>query len=194
VVNDFFNINSYAWEITNSLNNAGETVAISNAQGTLIDSVAYGIAAPWDSIANGYGPSLTLCSENADNDLASSWTTSLDFTGLYFGGTTTDSIFATPGTGCITVGLETLISEKANIIVSPNPVTNVANLNFYSSKVENLTLSIFDISGRLVASLIVKSNSGINSIILPTETLDKGTYIASLNSSEKVITTKFIKL
>jgi hypothetical protein len=194
VVNDFFNINSYAWEITNSLNNAGETVAISNAQGTLIDSVAYGIAAPWDSIANGYGPSLTLCSENADNDLASSWTTSLDFTGLYFGGTTTDSIFATPGTGCITVGLETLISEKANIIVSPNPVTNVANLNFYSCKVENLTLSIFDISGRLVASLIVKSNSGINSIILPTETLDKGTYIASLNSSEKVITTKFIKL
>ena len=70
----------------------------------------------------------------------------------------------------------------------------MANLNFYSSKVENLTLSIFDISGRLVASLIVKSNSGINSIILPTETLDKGTYIASLNSSEKVITTKFIKL
>lgn len=193
-VNDFFNINCYAWDLTNSLNNAGETIAISNAQGTLIDSVAYGITTPWDSLANGYGRSLTLCDENADNDLPTSWTTSLDYAGLYFGGTTTDSIFATPGTGCITVGLETLNSEKASVIVSPNPVTDLATLNFYSSKAENLALSVYDVSGRLVASMNVKSAKGINSIILPITNLDKGTYIASLNSNDKVITTKFIKL
>ena len=192
VVNDFFNINSYAWEITNSLNNAGETVAISNAQGTLIDSVAYGITAPWDSTANGYGPSLTLCNESADNNLASSWTTSLDYVGLYFGGTTTDSIFATPGTGCLTVGLNSIKENTSSISIVPNPSAYTAVLNFIAPKNDKYTLNIYDISGRLVYTLSASIQQGKNSFDLPQ--LDKGTYIIELSTNESLQTSRFIKL
>jgi hypothetical protein len=192
VVNDFFNINSYAWEITNSLNNAGETVAISNAQGTLIDSVAYGITTPWDSTANGYGPSLTLCNESADNNLASSWTTSLDYIGLYFGGTTTDSIFATPGTGCLTVGLNSIKENTSSISIVPNPSAYTAVINFIAPKNDKYTLNIYDISGRLVYTLSASIQQGKNSFELPQ--LDKGTYIIELSTNESLQTSRFIKL
>ena len=41
---------------------------------TIIDSVHYADAAPWPTAADGTGPSLVLCDENANNDDPANWT------------------------------------------------------------------------------------------------------------------------
>lgn len=58
------------------LSNLGDTVVLADALGNTVDSVPYGIAAPWPTGANGGGGSLCLTDVNADNSLAANWTTS----------------------------------------------------------------------------------------------------------------------
>ena len=81
-----------------SLNNSGETITLKDNYGVTIDEVAYGNAAPWDPLANGHGPSLSLCDPNSNNSLAQNWKASTEFVTKNAAG---DSIFATPLGGCV---------------------------------------------------------------------------------------------
>lgn len=80
-----------------ALSNSGELIRIKDAAGVTIDSVFYDDVAPWDSLADGYGPSLVLCDPNLNNAYASSWTHCTTFAAINAAG---DTIWATPGTGC----------------------------------------------------------------------------------------------
>lgn len=83
---------------TGGLNNTGEAIVLKDNYGAIIDEVVYADAAPWDSLADGYGPSLTLCDPESDNSLAINWKASSEFAAINAIG---DSIFATPMGGCI---------------------------------------------------------------------------------------------
>ncbi|MBU2650380.1 MAG: lamin tail domain-containing protein, partial [Bacteroidetes bacterium] len=87
-----------AWQWTGgALSNSGEDIILVDANGMLVDSVNYDDALPWDTIADGYGPSLTFCNPNLNNALAENWSASTEFAGVNAVG---DSIFATPFAGC----------------------------------------------------------------------------------------------
>jgi hypothetical protein len=92
-----FSVPSIQWT-SGALSNSGENITIVDPYGYIIDHVPYDDQTPWDSLADGYGPSLTLCDPNSDNSLAVNWKASTEFAAINAVG---DSIFATPGSGCV---------------------------------------------------------------------------------------------
>ncbi len=93
-----FGTNSLDWDETNNnvLNNTGETIVLSDAQGNLVDSVAYGDSAPWPTEPDGLGSSLVLCDVNADNDNPANWAAATTPTGFSVSGV---EILANPESG-----------------------------------------------------------------------------------------------
>ncbi len=69
-----FAISAHQW-ISGSLDNAGETIVITAPSGTTADSVTYGDSSPWDTLADGDGPSLVICPDDLseDNSKPSTW-------------------------------------------------------------------------------------------------------------------------
>jgi Lamin Tail Domain/Secretion system C-terminal sorting domain/Bacterial Ig domain len=76
-----FGVQAIQWDSTGALTNGGETVAISNAAGVIVDSVKYANAAPWPVGPNGNGSSLVLCDFTSDNNLPASWAPASTTTG-----------------------------------------------------------------------------------------------------------------
>lgn len=113
-----FGVESLEWA-SGALNNGGEELELNDPYGNVIDFVPYGDAMPWDTLADGFGPSLTLCNPNANNALAESWTASDYLAAINAAG---DSIWATPGFGCqlsLFAGFEgtpTLIPIGGNVV------------------------------------------------------------------------------
>ncbi len=91
-----FGVDALQWT-DGALSNGGEKIELSDSYLNVIDSLTYDDYLPWDSLADGYGPSLTLCNPDADNSQAENWTHSVNFAALNSAG---DSIWATPGFGC----------------------------------------------------------------------------------------------
>ncbi len=80
-----------------ALSNSGEELELSDDFGNVIDFVPFDDALPWDTLADGFGPSLTLCNPDTDNELAENWNASVNFAAVNSAG---DSIWATPGFAC----------------------------------------------------------------------------------------------
>jgi hypothetical protein len=189
VVDAFYGITSIAWETNQALTNSGETIALYNGQGTLIDSVAFGTTAPWDSIPNGGGPSLTLCDENADNDQPGSWTSSLDLAGNYIG----VPIYGTPGGPCITVGLFEQEKPTLQLVAYPNPVVDVLTIVLNSKANGNYVINILDVTGKVVLRQANVSNNIQNKTDLNVANLVAGVYLISVNQAGNVGQIRFVK-
>jgi len=91
-----FGKNALQWT-EGSLNNNGEPIVIKDNLGFLVDSVYYGSAPPWDTLANGFGPSLELCDPNSDNTDPVNWRHAIEFQLINTAG---DTIWASPLDGC----------------------------------------------------------------------------------------------
>ncbi len=107
-----FGINAEQWTSNEGLNNSGELIIMNDASGNIIDSVAYNDNDPFPSVADGFGPSLELCTTGqSDNNNPANWYASTTPTGVVVDGT---EILATPGTpnttACGTVLNDPIIS------------------------------------------------------------------------------------
>ncbi|MEJ2593617.1 MAG: lamin tail domain-containing protein [bacterium] len=91
-----FGVTAYQWT-DGALSNSGEPVEMADNFGNIVDYVPFSDQLPWDTLADGQGPSLTLCNPDSDNALAVNWTASVNFMAVNGEG---DSIFATPGFAC----------------------------------------------------------------------------------------------
>ncbi|MAE09284.1 MAG: hypothetical protein CL661_11060 [Bacteroidetes bacterium] len=91
-----FGVDAYQWT-GGALSNSGELIELSDSFANVIDSLTYDDSLPWDTLADGHGPSLTLCNPDADNSIAENWTHSVNFAAINTEG---DSIYATPGFAC----------------------------------------------------------------------------------------------
>lgn len=112
-----FGLSAYEWT-GGALNNGGEDIELSDDQGNVIDYVDYSDKLPWDTLADGTGPSLTLCDPNDDNTDPANWKASIAFAAVNANG---DSIFATPGAPCATVGLNPDLYDNIFVQIYPNP-------------------------------------------------------------------------
>ena len=72
----------------------------------------------------------------------------------------------------------------------PNPVTNVANIQFNLPTSATVTLSIIDMNGKVVSSNTEKLNAGNNKFMFNTNMLSNGIYSVRLTSNEFVATQK----
>ncbi|HOW25205.1 MAG TPA: lamin tail domain-containing protein [Bacteroidales bacterium] len=79
------------------LGDDGDTIQIRNPLNIIIDMVPYTDELPWDTLADGYGHSLTFCDAYQDNSDPEFWMASADLAVITPDG---DTIYATPGGAC----------------------------------------------------------------------------------------------
>ena len=91
-----FGAASYQWT-NGGLSNGGELIEIRDIHDQIIDYVEYDDVMPWDTLADGFGPSLTFCNPTLDNALPENWMASQEFAAV---NANNDTIWATPGAGC----------------------------------------------------------------------------------------------
>lgn len=66
---------------TGQLGNNGGTVTLSDSNGIEVNSVTYGVSAPWPTAPNGTCPSLELIDPALDNSVPANWQASFDLNG-----------------------------------------------------------------------------------------------------------------
>ncbi len=93
--NATFGTSAISWT-SGGLSDAGEDITLLDADGELVDMVIYNDAGGWPEIADGEGPSLSLCDLEADNGEPESWGFSTSNTNVVSGGSG-NLIYATPG-------------------------------------------------------------------------------------------------
>ncbi len=177
----FPEIENYIGEINFGLGSTGELIRLFDAEGALIDTVHYGVSAPWPTEPNGNGPTLELKFWQYDNALPASWAAS--------------ELNGTPGqpNGYV-VGKNEVIQQVRNFsfVIYPNPVTNLAIIQVTSdSEIKDAEIVICDIYGR-----IVKSFNNINSsrFEFTPDGLNEGLYFCKFIDNNKTIlgTEKFM--
>ncbi len=97
-----------------------------------------------------------------------------------------------------TVGIDetnpnTTTSNNTSLLIYPNPVINNATLSFDLSSSQNAYLSVYDLSGKLVKTQVLKNlTKGKNEVNIDCSHLSKGTYVLSLQSGSQVNSSKFV--
>jgi len=109
-----------AVQFNGALTNGGEEIEISDADGNVVDLVAYSDGGAWPSSANGTdggGASIELCDINGDNNDGSNWRAATEDTGATADGT---PYLGTPGAAntvvCMAVTFEDVSIEDATAI------------------------------------------------------------------------------
>lgn len=80
--------------VSGGLSNGGETIALFDANGNVVDEVDYDDSFPWDASADGSGASLVLCDVSADNNDGANWDAASTGSGVLSEGV---EMFANPG-------------------------------------------------------------------------------------------------
>jgi len=78
--------NVVEWNQGAFLSNEGERIAILDTAGVVLDEVNYSAGLPWPVGASGGGQSIILCDLEQDNDTASNWSVSREFTDILING------------------------------------------------------------------------------------------------------------
>ena len=155
------------WAVGQNLNNAGETVKLSNSLDLPIDSVAYLAVAPWVIEPKGNGPSLEIINPANDNNDAANWRAATKPLGKKYGG---KDVFCSIGS--VGIRLPTVDVLINDFQLSPNPTAE--RLAFSRS----LSGDVVDALGRVVLSFK-------NQTTLDVRTLDNGIYFLSANGLVK---------
>jgi len=126
------------------LSSGGDQVRLFDADGALIDSVAFGIASPWPAAAAGQGPTLELRGPALDNHLASSWAAATGY--------------GTPGaqnSAYTSVALPTeQLPERLELMQNwPNPFNATTRIAFTLPAPADIRLQIFSVQGRCIRTL-----------------------------------------
>ncbi len=173
--NRFFNVKAlYDWE-AGFLNNNGGTIGLRNSLGAIVDSVLYGDKAPWDSLPDGYGPSLEIIDPAKDNNVATNWrasTTAVGKKAAAVSGTLVD-VFGSPGKGNIPSALKNVPFEP-NFSIYPNPSNGEIN---FSKEVSGF---VSDYLGRVILKFDKQNKLNLRH-------LDNGIYFIKTQALEKKI-------
>ncbi len=72
--------------------------------------------------------------------------------------------------------------------VSPNPVQSIANFDVHIASDEATEVTLFDMSGRKVATLLSVSKAGVHNVRIDAMNLPSGMYTVSMTTSKETIT------
>jgi hypothetical protein len=153
-----------------------------------VDSVFYGVNAPWPTEPNGNGSTLALISPELDNNLPASWQASLGH--------------GTPGSSNSNTEVEdNLVSPVlATISCYPNPFKSHTTIEYKVPDNMKTTLSIYNIRGQKVRTLIDNQDAkGTNKITWNgsdsrQQKLGSGIYFVLMQSEGRVLKTQKLVL
>jgi hypothetical protein len=161
------------------LNNGGELLILHDKGGNVIDSLHYDDQSTWPTEPDGNGPTLELKSPNLDNSLGENWSAS--------------NFHGTPG--AVNSVYTGILGENKNQLPKqfylyqnyPNPFNPSTTLCFQLPSREKVTLKIYDILGRNVATIIDKYYpAGVHKIIWSIDNKrSTGIYFCQLKAGNK---------
>ena len=79
-----------------------------------------------------------------------------------------------------------------NISAYPNPFTSKTQINFTSTKTQNIDFSIKNMLGKMVYHENIETKKGFNSIPFFRNNLTKGMYIYTLQTNEELISKRLV--
>lgn len=165
------------------LGSSGDAVRLFDNTGQLVDSVTFGSELPWPVEPNGNGPTLELSSYRNDNTQAGSWKASLGNTG-------------TPGiVNSITTGVEWLANngQHKQLKIYPNPFNTETRLKIENNGIEQASIQIYSMDGRLVKTDKTTDNEYIwRGENQNGQKLQPGIYICKVQSGNSIFTEKVI--
>lgn len=157
----------------------GELLRLFDDVGTIVDQVEYDDASPWPTEPDGNGPSLELTDPDLDNSLGESWAASNASTAPH----------GTPGEQNSTYGLgiDSIEQDKVQFAIYPNPADDKVVLKVSDNyTIVSGSINIYNISGRVVRSIPIYSNS----ISFDIGDLSAGVYICRINEGSDLLGTK----
>ncbi|MCX6268491.1 MAG: PKD domain-containing protein [Bacteroidetes bacterium] len=112
LINGTYGVPAFQWDAGSALSNGGEPIVLKDLYGFVVDSVSYLPTLPWDTMANGKGPTLELCDPGANNALAANWRHAVEYKGKTPAG---DSLFASPLAVCSYLPLANFMTSDSVI-------------------------------------------------------------------------------
>jgi PKD repeat protein len=82
------------------------------------------------------------------------------------------------------------IANLENIELYPNPTEGDIHIRYTAKSNDKTSVSITDISGKIISTSTIQSKTGNNMIILPTDELSAGTYFVKIGQSNQTL--KFV--
>jgi len=167
------------------LSGNSDEIRIYNANERLVDFVKYDDESPWPTEPDGLGFTLELKEFDSNNELGENWASSLSKGG-------------TPGG--INQRIINSIDEEINIPVEfsldqnyPNPFNPSTNINFSIPNAGNVELTVFNVLGQKVHTLIDGSlNAGPHSVSFDASGLTSGVYFYRLVNGSNIATQKML--
>jgi hypothetical protein len=180
----FYPFAAYAGQLDNS----GERVTLSAANGDTIFSIEYFDAAPWPMTPDGGGYSLvpTEINPTGDQNDPLKWRASLE-------------IHGSPGRDDVplssTLSGMTLPREYSLLQNYPNPFNSTTKIGFSIAKFGLVTLKVYDVLGREVARLVNEAKpAGIYEVSFNSSQLSSGIYFYRLIAGNFSSVKKFVLL
>ncbi len=109
-----YGVTALQWNAGSALSNGGEAVVLKDDFGFTVDSVHFLPSLPWDTMANGKGPSLELCDPSSNNALPSNWRHAVEYAGQTANG---DTLYASPLAGCSYLPVADFTTSDSTIIL-----------------------------------------------------------------------------
>lgn len=166
-----FNVSSLQWT-SGALSNAGEPLVLKDLYGYVVDSVNFLSTPPWDTLANGRGPSLELCDPNSNSNDPANWRHAIEFQAVNGAG---DSIWASPLAGCSYAPTANFFANDTVILMGQSVIFTDAsstNATAWQWEFEQGTPATFDgktpppiqynVMGAFNVTLTVTNNAGQN--------------------------------
>jgi hypothetical protein len=86
------------------------------------------------------------------------------------------------------------ISSARPVVIYPNPVTSTSVISFELLTSANISLSVYDLQGRLVINFAnTIYPSGMNSVSIPADQLNSGFYLLSISTESGSANYRFTK-
>jgi len=157
----------------------GDNVFLYQEDTTLHDYVVYLSESPWPEKANGTGSTLELKDPMLDNEIAENWKS--------------NSTHGTPGR--TNISSSTIETENENFLsYYPNPFSTKINIEFFLDRKTMVKLSIVNVKGEEVVTLINRELLPGNHVITENiESLAVGVYFLRFRDYSKNLSRKWIK-
>lgn len=91
------------------------------------------------------------------------------------------------------VGVNELVTNKFSInYIAPNPVRNIANIEFNMLSSNAVSIEVRNVLGELITSENVLASQGKNNYQIDASTMSNGLYFVRLKNGNEVLTKKFL--
>jgi hypothetical protein len=84
-------------------------------------------------------------------------------------------------------------SNGSTVSIYPNPTKDVLNIDLYTSKVQNTTVKVLDMSGRIIKQIQARSEAGMNQLSISLGDIASGIYTVQIFENDQLTQVSKVK-